>query len=815
MLSRFSRLALVASGFVCVTALAFLGCKARNTSALRDADSSADDPLMAPYLQGFGYEDQGLSDGAKIGRRVWYFATAGNARHHTYVLQQKLGLLADYYAVFGSHNRGQSRFKKWGVIPDPSCITAQQAEQKYGAAIWGDSGLTAETYGFDVCPGDLGANGLIRAIGKTDAWDQGHWRNDPACKLGDCNLHLGTSAGGMGFRKFPNPKFNPAVWKNIKGWKGYSKEGGMLSDASIEPPFLIGHACGSCHISYSPTHPPQNPEAPEWANIKGAVGAQYLHISELLGSGMPKNTIEWQMFTHARPGTSDTSAVTHDYINNPGTMNQIINFNTRPGLVNTPLPGVVQDQGIEFEAQKHTYKYFDIDVAGNGQWNSYQNASVPHVLKGGEDTVGAGGAVQRVYLNIGMCSEDCLSNHLSDLRTLAGRQSKQTPVRTDQCHRDCAEFKAVGKNVVNIFEFLAAQRPFDLHEAKGKASRDELANELGKEKVELGSQIFAANCARCHSSRVNAEGSSPEILMPKLTSTESEFYIFKEQDGVRLDWLGNDARTPVTEVGTYRCRALHTNHAKGHLWEQYASKELNSARSPAGVPELNRGGNGVDDGRGYYRNVSLLSAWAFAPFLHNNAIGKDLCSPEFPLGNQSQCLPADPSVEGRLKHFDAAFAEMFKPEGGKRPLKVTTTDGDIVLPFGPVAKIGGEDRGLKLRIPKGMPVTLLGSFDYRQMMEDMLKDVEANPTSAGQDLAAKLKRLYEGGPQAFSKYIIQKGYVNCGMQSNAVNDVNAEDIAENQGHEFLKFEAGAQTKAEDQVMNEEEYQALLAFMKLL
>ena len=30
-------------------------------------------------------------------------------------------------------------------------------------------------------------------------------------------------------------------------------------------------------------------------------------------------------------------------------------------------------------------------------------------------------------------------------------------------------------------------------------------------------------------------------------------------------------------------------------------------------------------GRGYYRNVSLLSVWAHAPFMHNNAIGPEIC----------------------------------------------------------------------------------------------------------------------------------------------------------------------------------------------
>ena len=41
---------------------------------------------------------------------------------------------------------------------------------------------------------------------------------------------------------------------------------------------------------------------------------------------------------------------------------------------------------------------------------------VHHILKGGEDSIGAIEAIQRVYLNIGSCAEQCWINHLSDLR---------------------------------------------------------------------------------------------------------------------------------------------------------------------------------------------------------------------------------------------------------------------------------------------------------------------------------------------------------------------------------------------------------------
>src|SRR3546814_20514533 len=49
---------------------------------------------------------------------------------------------------------------------------------------------------------------------------------------------------------------------------------------------------------------------------------------------MPPASLEYQVFAHARPGTSDTSAIPNDQVNNPGTINSIINFRQRPTFAN-------------------------------------------------------------------------------------------------------------------------------------------------------------------------------------------------------------------------------------------------------------------------------------------------------------------------------------------------------------------------------------------------------------------------------------------------------------------------------------------------
>ena len=185
-----------------------------------------------------------------------------------------------------------------------------------------------------VSTGARATRNLLKFVGKPGYRDPACDFKDAAPPAGDppghrngredsCNLAFGTSTGALGFRKFPNPRFDPVAWKKLNGrlgtWEGYDRtlssdparsdfKVRKLADGSIEPPFLIGTACASCHVAFNPAKPPLDPAHPKWENISGLVGNQYIRISEVLVSGMPKSDLLWQVFSHARPGTSDTSA---------------------------------------------------------------------------------------------------------------------------------------------------------------------------------------------------------------------------------------------------------------------------------------------------------------------------------------------------------------------------------------------------------------------------------------------------------------------------------------------------------------------------
>jgi hypothetical protein len=707
---------------------------------------------------GFYEAETGLSPSARAGREIWFKATAGNARFHTYAFPQRITALIDWYRVLNTQQRG-NRFKTWGLINDPECCTP------------GSVGCPAksreETFGFDWCPGD---QELLRFVGKNGY-------RDPACDLKDapanpadpeghqkgredsCNLAFGTSTGALGYRKFPNPRFDAAAWKKLNGslgsWEGYDRRLSddpnrsdykvrKLADGSIEPPFLVGTACGSCHIAFNPAKPPKDPEHPQWENISGLVGNQYVRISEIMVSGLSKDDLLWQVFAHARPGTSDTSAIPNDQVNNAGTINALINIAQRPTFANEDVMRWRKAASCPTGAKEDAC-WCEPGKPGKCWEKSLKKEIVHHILKDGSDSIGALGAIQRVYFNIGSCSEQCWVNHLTDLRQLDpnARNFGQTPFDIGQCRRDCPNFRAIEDRLTNVLDFFLTApegHAKDLREARENQRKQsnpqagyddddlvaDLDKEFGKDAVSRGQKVFAENCARCHSS-----GKPPFEAI--------DFHAIDAKTGLRADWMGNDVPTPVTEVGTYRCRALHSNHMRGHVWDQFADENYHARPAVEGILEPH------DGGRGYYRNISLLNLWAHAPFLHNNSVGPELCGwggdksnsyefyrasyvdasrpglPPLPKGQQPACWKYDPSVDGRFKLYVASMTDLLNPS--KRVPKATKLDEDIVLDIGPRIFDGKEEKkliGFTVRVPAGATAGNVGNFQHKAFIVDLL-----------------------------------------------------------------------------------------------
>lgn len=575
--------------------LAALSCIAV-VSALIVSPSSAQAtytcPSGAPSCYQSGYA--GLTDLQEHGRDTWYFWTGGDrdASGKVVIGDQALWrILAveshgnfDLLQAADSRYRGQ-RFKLFGVISDPDCKKATHPD-RYG--LW-----------LDDCSSP----------------DVSHITDIP-----------GEPAGIVGLRKFLNPKFNEAAWDVNKY---------MADPASVEPPYLIGVACGFCHVGFNPLHPPADPENPQWHNLHPGIGNQYFR-EQLFNTakypparGMKPNNFRWQIANAQPPGTSETSQVATDHINNPNVINNIANLNFRPKHHEVTADGVERD--------------------------------VYHVLKDGADSIGSAClddptprpgvndtacAALRVYVNIGMCA--AIWTTLQDpVYGLKRPQSVFDPKQARKENSACNEgWLGTQARMEGLEAFLRTLTPLHLADADGGTTY------LPKDTSALarGKLVFAENCARCHSSKQPASGD-------QLSQTDWFRKAVTQDDFLIDNFLSDDQRYPVSELGTNIGRAMASNATEGHIWQDFSSvtyKKLPDVHITGLVDPLHTSLTllpvDATGGRGYYRTPTLANVWATAPFLHNNSVG---------------LFNSDPSIAGRMAAYQDAMEKLLWPE--RRP----------------------------------------------------------------------------------------------------------------------------------------------------
>ena len=147
------------------------------------------------------------------------------------------------------------------------------------------------------------------------------------------------------------------------------------------------------------------PRAPQWENLSSTVGAQYFWVDRIFAWNADQSTFFFQFLHTSRPGSLDTSLVSSDNINNPRTMNAVYNLlaaaGGRPsaGARRHWAPTISPTSSSTISSKPGPLTQFF--QPPNTVWT-------PHVLKDGADSVGALGALNRVYLNIGLFSEEWL-----------------------------------------------------------------------------------------------------------------------------------------------------------------------------------------------------------------------------------------------------------------------------------------------------------------------------------------------------------------------------------------------------------------------
>jgi len=428
----------------------------------------------------------------------------------------------------------------------------------------------------------------------------------------------GRGSGVIGLRLFPNPDFDERA---RRAWDAerYYGDPGYYRDPELVRPYRVGMTCAFCHVGPHPLNPPDDPEHPEWEELATNVGSQYFWIGRIFLHDAQEDNFIWQVLNSSPPGALDTSLIASDNINNPRTMNAIYEVAARltvaeveeMGGGNQALPGVEP------------------------------RMAVPHILKDGADSVGVLGALSRVYINIGAFHEEWLRH----FRPMIGAK-RQSPMRADVAARNSVYWQATLERAENLAAFfLKAAVPHRLADAPGGAAY------LNEDEAVLrrGRRVFADECAECHSSK-----QPPPQLEPGTEAYREWMRIeVQKPDFLEANYLSNDRRYPVSEIGTNACASLATNALRGHVWDNFSS-ETYKALPPAGTIEVR---HPTEDrtlsydmpggGRGYYRVPSLVSLWSTAPFLHNNALG---------------AFTNDPSVAGRMAAFEDAVEKLLWPE---------------------------------------------------------------------------------------------------------------------------------------------------------
>jgi cytochrome c5 len=617
----------------------FLGGCGRKTyedEAKKEGLSPNDFPQIAADI--FKPMDGGieLSPEEIMGRNTWNLWSGGNQRFWDHTARDSFGLM-DLLKMLDNRKypRGD-RFKTLGLVNEPGFRAATKPDQ-YG--LWLDEQVEPEPAKID-------------------------------------EKVYGKPSGVLGFRLFPNPEFDEAARKKWDGAK-FMDDPHYFSNNQLVRPYRVGVACGACHISPHPSNPPADPENPRWENLASAIGNQYIREGKVFAPNVEKGGFFYEELAAQPPGTSDTSRIATDHINNPNAINPIFLLAERERI-----------------ATEEKMAGGTLALPGEKE-----EMAVPHILKDGADSIGVPGATIRVYINIGMFSEYWLSRH----NRLIGL-TDQKPFEISYAREHSVFWRATEERLANVAAFFRRLQPFKLADAPGGA-----ANITTDEAVlNRGKLVFANSCAYCHSSKQPPAGIDPQSGDGKAWFRAAVM----QPDFLENNFLSNDKRYPLSKIQTNSARALGTNAMSGHIWDNFSSQTYKELPLPEEVEVYNPFNETQPikftpklkhTGPGFYRVPSLVSVWSSAPFLHTNALGK---------------FTGDPSIAGRLEAYNDAVEKLLWPEKrlGKASIWRTQNECNLHLrkEFVPKAlrAFADKDGWLKLGpIPKGTPVNLLANLE--------------------------------------------------------------------------------------------------------
>jgi hypothetical protein len=744
------------------------------------------------------------------GRNMWNVWTGGNDRFWDGMVKSTFGAF-DLLKIVTTHpSQRTTRDSRWeflGVVNEP-CFEKASGPDPDRFNLWLDrrrSDCSPDPFENEAkYPGvKTGARGKTLPVGS----------------------YYGYATGIVGLRLFPNPAFD-AKAKARWDAERYYTDAIYYNDQNLVRPYRVGMTCGFCHVGPSPIHPPADPAHPKWEDLNSTVGAQYLWLDRVFIYAARPDNFMYQLMHTYRPGTMDTSLVSTDNINNPRTMNAIYNLSGRLDIARR----WGQEQIVGGERNNKQFN----DYVTSGPLTEFfkppGTVLTPHILKDGTDAIGVLAALNRVYLNIGLFSEEWL-RHFNAI--VGGKPI--TPILIATVERNSSYWQATEAGTPDMARFLLkAGHPDYLRDAPGGEAY------LTKNQAQLdrGADVFAETCARCHSSKQPPEPVSLDAagcIGPNYLScwsnfwehTKTEAYKKQMRDLVHApDFLDNnalttDVRIPVTLLQTNACSPLATNSLANNIWDNFASHSYKSlplvgsiiVHDPVtGEPRPYPIPAG---GRGYTRPPSLVSLWSSAPFLLNNTVGP---------------FSGDPSVESRMKLFQTSIEQMLWPERREKDPIL----GDKIPGF-----IDRTSERSWIYIPAGFQPKLLAPLrDIVRRRHPQLVDAKGNiklgPIPAGTpiNLLANLQILAESNdPRVFAAHVEKVIKLLVRMQGDLatlpLDASDAElrqklsnlagpllelskcpDFVINRGHYF-----GTALSGEEPGLSDSDKQALIAFLK--
>ncbi len=634
------------------------------------------------------------------------------------------------------------RFKRLGLINDPDAVAATKPDQ-FGMMI------------------DRMKDGTLQ-------WDPDKF---------------GYSSGVIGIQLFKNPKFDPKNWDAAKYIAGTSPY--------MQPPFKVGMACAFCHISFDPQHPPKDPAEPEWENLTSSLGNNYLREGLAFGTSQKETSIVYHYLATQEPGTSETSRFPYDFINNPTNINPVLRLRDRLKVAHVENITPAQAELIK-SMYKNVGIALDNEGGALGGTKEHPTLKVPHVLTDGSDSMGLVMASTRVYVNEGMQHQDWYDTLPVDIFNLkhsltSGFKPHEFDLIGKERKDPMSPWMQTERRMPNMATFLMSYDSFPLADAEGGKkflTTDEVT-------INEGKRVFAEECASCHSSK----RPEPYPTDPAAQKKAWLDLVFKK-DFLDHNYLSDDERHSVNEIGTNTQRAMGTNAMAGWTWGQMSSQTYKDQRKPI-IEIVDHDEKGVarplynpltgkydihfKGHAAFYRTPTLVSVWTSAPFFHNNALGK---------------FTGDPSVAGRMEAFNDAAEKLLWPEkrDGVKSIKRTsavTSLPDIFAGLKPNLKDKFDEMDLKiLELPAGTPVNLVMSFNFKY-----------TPSV----IWAYMKGVLAGKPRRqFKSLIDSRRQAGIEAVEQKLLELNTcPDFVEDRGHTF-----GAN-------LSDKEKHALIEYMKIL